>query len=275
MMFSAVFLFALAAQDPAEAATATEPVVVEEEAAVAPQEPTPAIPVVPLTTAPPAPTPIAPPAPPPPAARPSRVLPASDRVDGLNDVATGAVQMTAGAGACCLGSCVAAPLVFVPVAGPLLVTVASPVVAGVAAGGAEVVVGDALGNKRGALLVPALTSVGLLAAGTAGGILYRVLIPLTPETTVRVAEFGESELRLGGDTLISTVFTIAAVVVPAIIYQTTAVEKEPGDRGGFPGFVEPADPTGTRAARTKTKTTTAPSPSSSSSSASSSSSQRY
>ena len=245
MITGAILLIAVAAQDPAEVTPRPPPPVVEE---VVPQEPVPS--ALDILAVPPLPPP------PPPAARPSRVLPPPERVDGLNDVATGAVQMAAGAGACCLGSCVAAPLVFVPVVGPVLATVVTPVIAGAAAGGAEVVVGDAVGNKRGALLVPVLTSVGLLAVGTAGGIVYRALVPPTPETTVRVAELGgAAELRVGGDVLISTVFTIAAVVVAAIIYQTTAVEKEPGDRGdGLPGLVEPADPSGTRVAKTRTTT---------------------
>ena len=251
-MIVGAFLLAMAAQDPAATTPVTAPAVVEEDAQ---------IPVVPLATPPP-------PAPPPPAARPSRVSPPPDRVEGLNDVATGAVQVAAGAGACCLGSCLAAPLVFVPVVGPVLVTVATPIVAGVAVGGAEVVVGDALGDKRGALLVPILTAVGLLAVGSAGSTAYSALVPLSTSNSVRVAQVGDVDIRAGGDVVIATVFSIAAVVVPAIIYQATAVAKETGDRGGLPGFFAPADPTGTRAA--KAKTTTAPSPSSPASSSSTS-----
>ena len=237
MLLSA--LLVLAVQEPVETT----------EAEAAPVEP----PLVQLAPAPSPPTPT----PPPTAARPSRVLPAADKVDGLNDVATGAVQIGAGIGGCCLGSLLAAPLVLLAVVGPAVATVAVPIVAGVATGGTEVVVGDALGVKRGALVVPVLTSVVLLAAGTAGSAIYTRVVPQTEANSVLVYDAGDAgQVRAGLEVVISTVFTVAAVAVPAIIYQVTAVPKEPGDHGGFPGLIEPADPTGARAKRATTSTTT-------------------
>ena len=45
------------------------------------------------------------------------------------------------------------------------------------------------------------------------------------------------------------VSSVAAIVVPIVVYSLTSVPKEPRDNGGFgvPGFTAPADPTGSRA----------------------------
>ncbi len=178
---------------------------------------------------------------------------------GMDGVATAGAQMGAGVGACCVGGCVAIPCAFVPIVGPIL----GNVVSGVIIGGTETVVGDALGQKRAAMLWPVLASSGImvvgglvnLGVGLAFGLSSAVLDPsnLAQNTGALGVAFGVS----AG---VSLTTVVAAVVVPALIYQFTGVDKEPGDTGGFgmPGIVGPADPTGTRGSKASTSPTPSP-----------------
>lgn len=196
---------------------------------------------------------------PPAVVAPAATPPPDAKPQGMDGVATAGAQMGAGVGACCVGACVAIPFAFVPFVGPIL----GNVVSGVIIGGTETVVGDALGQKRAALLWPVLASSGImvvgglvnLGVGLAFGLNSAVLDPgvLVGPNTERL------NVAFGVSAGVSLTTVVAAVVVPALIYQFTGVDKEPGDTGGFgvPGFVSPADPTGTRA----TKAATSPTPS--------------
>lgn len=180
---------------------------------------------------------------------------------GMDGVATAGAQMGAGVGACCVGGCVAIPCAFVPFVGPFL----GSIVSGVIIGGTETVVGDALGQKRAAMLWPVLASSGILVAGglvnlgigRAFGFSSTVLDPNNLNGLGSIPS-----LALGVSVGVSLTTVVAAVVVPALIYQFTGVDKEPGDTGGFgvPGFVSPADPTGTRATKAATSPTPSPAP---------------
>ena len=175
---------------------------------------------------------------------------------GMDGVATAGAQMGAGVGACCVGGCVAIPCAFVPFVGPFL----GSVVSGVIIGGTETVVGDALGQKRAAMLWPVLASSGILVAGG----LVNLGIGLAFGFSSTVLDLNNlnglgsiPSLALGVSAGVSLTTAVAAVVVPALIYQFTGVDKEPGDTGGLgmPGLVGPADPTGTRAGKAATSPT--------------------
>jgi hypothetical protein len=173
------------------------------------------------------------------------VLPAPDAPPpGWDAVPTGAVQGLAGTGACCVAGCLSIPLAFVPVVGPVVANV----IAGVLVGTTETVVGDAVGNTRGALLWPVLTSSGIFVAGgiaaTVASVAVAVTVPVTFETITSGTYLAAAFIPVG----IAVATSVAGVAVPVVAYHLTAVPKEPGDAGGFgmPGIAEPADPTGTR-----------------------------
>ncbi len=226
-------LFALAGQTAADAPTTQR---------------TPAIidPTTTTTTAvgsAPAPT-TSPPRPPSPSLSPSRVIAADPRAVA-DDVTTTFAQVGVGLGASCVASCVALPLALVPVAGGLLYNGAI----GVVTGAAEGFVGDAIGRKRGPLIVPVIVGAGVSLVGTASAMIWDALVPVTATNSIVVGQFEGRELRLGiVSTAIVAVATVATVVVPALVYQGVAVDKAAGDRGdGLPGLFAPANPTGTRA----------------------------
>jgi hypothetical protein len=189
-----------------------------------------------------------------------RALPAADaRATGLDTLPTAAVQIGAGLGGCCAGTCLGTPFLFIPVVGPVL----GNAVAGMVIGFTEVVVGDAIGQKRGALLLPVAASTGALAVGAVIQLIVNVAFGITPTTSFDPANPGTlppaASAAVGVSAAISLVSLTTALVVPAVLYQFNAVDKKSGDPGGFgmPGLIEPADPT---LARGPTSPTTAPAP---------------
>lgn len=192
-------------------------------------------------------------------------LPAPDgKATGLDTVPTAGAQIGAGVGACCVGSCIALPCGFIPFVGGIL----GNTIAGLVIGTTEVVVGDAVGQKRGALLLPVAASTGALVAGGVAQLVISLAFGLSPiavDPTNPGAFPAVATGALVASGAISLVSVTTALVAPALIYQFTAVDKQPGDTGGFgmPGITEPADPTGTRG-KTPSTSTTAPAAGSSS-----------
>jgi hypothetical protein len=199
---------------------------------------------------------------------PDRRPPAPPPPSGIDPVGVAAIQIGVGAGACCAGCCIAAPVALglslgvglIPVVGTLVPGLAADAIIGTTIGVAETWAGDALGKERAPLIWPVVASVGLLASGTvfsaaAALIEPRPLVDLTsidPSDPVALAAaFGAA----GGGILTTaasyySLFACAgAVVLPAVVYAITATEKKPGDPGGFPGIMEPANPTGAQTAR--------------------------
>lgn len=175
---------------------------------------------------------------------------------GLDTVPTAAAQMGAGVAGCCVGACIGAPCALIPFAGGFL----SSIIVGTAIGATETVVGDAVGQKRAAMLWPVLSSAGILLVGQAASV--GVLLALTGTAALDPTQLtGALGVPQIASAAVSLTALVAALVVPAVIYQFTGVEKEAGDRGGFgmPGITEPADPTGTR---TQKKAASSPSSSS-------------
>lgn len=221
----AVLVTAQAASDPSPAAAAAPA------AAPAAEAPPPVVEAPPTSTPPPAAAPA-------PDAKPT----------GMDAVPTGAAQCGAGMVGCCVGSCVAAPCSLIPFVG--LVT--SPLIVGTAIGASETVVGDALGQKRAALLWPVVASVGIMATGALANLGLSLALGLGASALdPSVLTSGALSAGVLATSAVSLGTLVLAGVVPVIIYQFTGVEKEPGDAGGFgmPGITAPADPTGTRAAK--------------------------
>jgi hypothetical protein len=167
------------------------------------------------------------------AAVPAADPPSSEAWGGFG---TGAAQVGTGLAVCVLCS----PVLLCPGWGGCI----HNAIVGVAAGVAEPVVGDWLGAKRGTLLWPLLASMGV---GAATGIASLVTFFVVGGS----AEFIDPTLALGGLLLAPAVVGLVGggliALVPALTYQFGAVDKMPGDTGeGFPGFLEPTDPTGTR-----------------------------
>ena len=175
-------------------------------------------------------------------------LPRDDGPAGWDTVPSASAQLGAGTAACCVSCCVAVPLGFIPFVGATLGNIAS----GVIIGGAEAVVGDAVSQKRAPMLWPMLASSGILV--TAGfvniglnsalglGEVDPAVIAADPDAAA--AYLGKAAIPLA----VGVGASIAAIVVPVVIYHLTGVDKQPGEDGGLslPGFLEPADPTGTR-----------------------------
>jgi hypothetical protein len=187
-------------------------------------------------------------------------LPAADAKPGLDTGPTVAAQIGAGVAACCVGGCITLPCGFIPfVGGPI-----GSCIGGLLIGSTEVVVGDAVGQKRGSLLIPALAAGGILAAGSVATVVTNLVFGVTGNLTTidpaNPAALAVPPAALAISLGISLTTVTAALVVPAVLYQFTAVDKEPGDAGGFgmPGVMEPADPTGTRSKAATTPATTAP-----------------
>jgi hypothetical protein len=198
-------------------------------------------------------------APPPPSG--DRKLPPADAQPGLDTGPTVAAQIGAGVAACCVGGCITLPCGFIPfVGGPI-----GSCIGGLLIGSTEVVVGDAVGQKRGSLLIPALASGGILAAGSVATVVTNLVFGVTGNLAnidpANPAALAIPPAALAISVGISLTTVTAALVVPAVIYQFTAVDKEPGDAGGFgmPGVMEPADPTGTRGKAATTPAATTPS----------------
>ncbi|MDP2344452.1 MAG: hypothetical protein Q8O67_26075 [Deltaproteobacteria bacterium] len=185
-----------------------------------------------------------------------KALPKADKPAGWDTLPAAGAQLAAGTGACCISCCVAIPFAFVPIIGGTL----GNIVSGIVIGGAETFVGDAISQKRGAMAWPILASSGILA-GTGLiniGLTFALgLANVTPDPSDPAAYLGQLAIPLG----VNVGGTLLAIGVPVLIYHLTAVEKEPGDTGGFgvPGFFAPADPTGTGVAKA-TPPTTAPEP---------------
>ncbi len=153
-------------------------------------------------------------------------------------------QLGAGTAAAVLtGVCVGIPANFIPFG-----SIVANGVAGLMIGGTEVVVGDALGPDRAALLWPMVTSSAILVVGgtaSVGAALYtRAPLSIDPSNPGVYLTSPQARLPL----FIQGVSVAAAVVVPVVVYQIVSVPKEAGDGGGFgmPGMTVPADPTGTR-----------------------------
>lgn len=180
---------------------------------------------------------------------PQATTPAPDaKPAGMDVVPTAAAQCGAGMAGCCVGACVAAPCSLIPFVG----VVTSPLIVGTAIGASETVVGDALGQKRAALLWPVVASVGIMATGTLANLGLSLALGLGASTfDPSVLTSGALPAGVLATSAVSLGTLVLAGVVPVIIYQFTGAEKEPGDAGGFgmPGIMTPADPTGTRAAK--------------------------
>jgi hypothetical protein len=207
---------------------------------------------------PPAQVVAAPPAPSPPSAPAPDAKPA-----GMDVVPTAAAQCGAGVAGCCVGTCVAAPCSLIPFVG--LVT--SPLIVGTAIGASETVVGDALGQKRAALLWPVVASVGIMATGALANLGLSLALGLGASALdPRVFASGALPAAYIASSAVSLGTLVLAGVVPVIIYQFTGVDKEPGDAGGFgmPGIMAPADPTGTRATKQASPSPSSAAPASSS-----------
>jgi hypothetical protein len=251
-VFALLTVLSMPALEPDAPAAPTNPAQAED-ATPDPAPADPAEPPAPIELQEPliAPGPLTPDPAPPPAAAP-RASPAPDPTaapSGWDGMSTGAAQVGAGTAACCVGACVTLPCALIPFAGGVL----SSLVVGAIVGGTEAVVGDAVGQKRGAMLWPILASSGIFVAGglinlaiTLGAGLGSVT-PINPDGTLNPAYQGILFVSLG----VSLATLVAGIVVPALVYQLTGVDKEPGDEGGFgmPGFTSPADPTGTREQR--------------------------
>lgn len=231
----------------AQAATDTPPAAAPDPAAAAPAVE--------------APPPVAPPASsPPPAAAPAP----DAKPAGMDVVPTAAAQCGAGMAGCCVGACVAAPCSLIPFVG----IVTSPLIVGTAIGATETVVGDALGQKRAALLWPVVASVGIMATGALANLGLSLALGLGASALdPSVLTSGALPAAYIASSAVSLGTLVLAGVVPVIIYQLTGVEKEPGDAGGFgmPGITAPADPTGTRATKQASPSPTSAAPASSSS----------
>lgn len=209
-------------------------------------------------TGPPTPTPSPPAAAiPPPAAAvppaspappdPASAAPAPEPPEpphGMGGLGTGAVQSAIGLGACVGGCCVATPFsclaAFIPVVGPFVSAAVAALIVGPIIAIAEVWAGDGMGQKRAALIWPLALAIGSVALGSFAGL--------------AVSQVGP-QLQFGSNPNLLSVFTppivcgglTTAVIGPVVLYHLLAVDKQPGDTGsGFPGFFEPADPTGTR-----------------------------
>lgn len=221
-------------------------------------------PADPAGDAPPPLVELAPASPPPPAATPpvaAPTPPAPDKTtaapNGIAPVGIGAIQVGVGAGACCAGCCLSIPFAFglglLPVVGGVASAVASNLVVGGSIGLAETWAGDAWGQQRAALIWPVVASVGVLMSSTVLSVTASIVEPRTPPDLTNVDPNDPAALALalgtagGGPlTTISGYYGIAAclgaVVVPAFVYAIMATDKKPGDTGGFPGFMEPANP---------------------------------
>ena len=163
---------------------------------------------------------------------------------GMGGLGTGAVQSAIGLGACVGGCCVATPFsclaAFIPVVGPFVSAAVAALIVGPIIAIAEVWAGDGMGQKRAALIWPLALAIGSVALGSFAGL--------------AVSQVGP-QLQFGSNPNLLSVFTppivcgglTTAVIGPVVLYHLLAVDKQPGDTGsGFPGFFEPADPTGTR-----------------------------
>lgn len=222
-------------------------------------------PVVELKPAPP-PPPVTAPAPPPttpPTPLMPRAAPTPDQKPrahieakhGIDPLPAAFVEMAAGTGACCVGSCIGAVPCFaisvIPTVGLYLGLGACAVTAGTAVGITEGTIGDVFGTQRAPLVWPIVGAVVPLVVTTGvltGSQLYLqsrgVVPPADPSDQAALARY---EQQAGPvpyiDDVALLVGAVAAVVAPAIIYGVIAVDKGPGDEGqGFPGVFSPAAP---------------------------------
>ncbi len=130
-------------------------------------------------------------------------------------------------------------------AGPFISAFVAALIIGPAIAIAEVWAGDGLGKTRSALLVPAAIAVGALAVGGLTGATIRAVTGLSP--TFQNGVLAANPWVTGISAGVGCCGVVTAVAGPVVLYHLMAVDKQPGDRGGgFPGIVEPADPTGTR-----------------------------
>ncbi len=155
--------------------------------------------------------------------------------------------MGAGVGACCVSGCVTIPCLFVPFVG----SIAGNCISGTIIGATETVVGDAVSQKRSAMLWPSVTAIAISIVGGAVnlGLSFALLGSgaLVPDLN---QPFAPTPFLLASSA-VSLVTVTAAIIAPAIVYHLLGVDKEPDDQGGlgFPGIFSPADPTGGRAKR--------------------------
>ena len=203
-------------------------------------------------------------APPPPvvelAPTPPHPLPRADKAQephGADAAATRFVQMAAGTGACCVGCCLSAavgyPIGLIPVVGVYASELARDAITGAVIGGSEGAIGDIMGQERAPMIWPVLASVGILAVGSAGSIVVDVVQdakgivrpdPLTAPQAAVNAYLAQNAGYVATSAAFGIGSIVAAIVVPALVYGAAAVPKKAGDEGqGYPGFLEPADPT--------------------------------
>ena len=176
---------------------------------------------------------------------------------GLDPFVTGLAQVGAGCGTGLAIGLVTAPCAFIPYVGACIslpIACATPL----AVGAVETIVGDALGQKRGALLWPILGTYGALLAGqvliwgtalvsaalVGGGIAGLTGVVTRSGTDPQVllaALLGSYGVVLGAVLVAGLVSSVLYYVTPAIVYAFTSEDKKPGDTGfRFPGLVAPS-----------------------------------
>jgi hypothetical protein len=165
------------------------------------------------------------------------VPPADAPSEGWGGFATGATQAGAGLAACVVCS----PLLLCGGPG---VCVHSVIVAA-ASGVATPVLGDWLGQNRGALAWPLFSALalGAVTGGTAlaVSIVLGAVSPTEADLSVLVAALGANVLIPASIGLVGGGLT---ALVPVVVYGIASTPKKPGDHGeGFPGFFSPADAT--------------------------------
>ncbi len=249
MMLALALALAAQAAPPPPPETTTPPAEAAPPEAAPEDAPPPVVPLAPATPPPPV-TP--PPSTPPPDHRP-KAAPLEEK-HGLDPFTTGAVQVAAGTGACCVGCCVSVVpvlgLELVPVVGTYIGGVVSDVIVGTFVGVSEGVAGDMFGQQRAALLWPVLTATGVLVVGSAAGTavnLVSVASGINPPDPTDQTSINRYYAQAGpfviANLAISCGTLAGALVLPAVVYGLTAVDKKPGDLGqGFPGFATPASP---------------------------------
>lgn len=173
-------------------------------------------------------------------------------VPGMDPVARGALQVAAGCGTVAvLGLCYVIPWVSF-VTGPLATCLAPALIALV-----ETVVGDFVGQTRGALLWPILAAYGasvvggLIIAGAAVGSValfaggFAALVTtlgqgLDPLAIIAVL-LGSYAVLLGSLAAAIVVDVLLVVIAPVVAYALTSDRKAPGDSGfRFPGVITPS-----------------------------------
>lgn len=173
----------------------------------------------------------------------------SEPPHGMGAMPVAFIQGAAGLGACVGGCCVSAPFAclagLIPIVGPFVSAFVSALIIGPAIAIAEVWVGDGLGQKRAALVWPVVLAIGAVSAGALTGATLRAVTG--SGFTLQDGNLTYNGWVQGISAAAACGGIAAAVVGPIVLYNALSVDKQPGDTGGgFPGFLEPADPTHTR-----------------------------